>query len=447
MSKKNRRKVQPPPGRRLVRRPLLLSLGLGCTLWPSLTAHAQQALISALSLDSIVRAQQSTNAPVVRQPELPHLGPFQWSLGAYSSLTYNDDINLSQYSPESDLIFGAGLNLGFSWLATGQSSLNLSSQIGYNAYLSHPDDNYIQITPGSVLTWNFVLDDWDLTFFDQFNYTRNVLSVAAVSNVSGIPIIDNTIGLRAQWQSGHWQFQAGYSYDYLISDETEFDYLNNASDYFFARAAWLFSDQASLGLEGSVSLTDYAHQTGNNSTSYSVGPYLEWQIDPYLYVSLHGGPTVYAFAGSTGGQSGNNLGSYYVNFDLTHQLTRFISQELSVQRSVSLGYTLGTSYTEQLSASYVLRWAAKPWLNFSFGLNYQDGQQPYYQLVYFYGFIPGEIATTERFNRYGLSSGVSYQITKKINANLGYGYWTRSSNVPGNNYSVQDVSLQLQYSF
>jgi hypothetical protein len=446
MPKKNRREVQPPPVLRVVRRPLLISLGLGCWLWPGLTAHAQQALLSALSLDSIVQAQQTNNAPVPRQPDLPHLGPVQLSLGAYSSLALDDNINLSQNSPQSDAIVGTGANIGFSWLATGLTQLNFSSQVGYDFYLRHPEDDYVQIAPGSALTWNFVIDDWVLTFFDQFNYTRNVISVAAVSNVSGIPIIDNTIGLRAQWQPGHWQIQTGYSYNNYFSTATAFDYLNNASDYFFARGAWLFSGDAALGLEASASITDYSHQTGSDNTSYSVGPYLEWQVDRFLHVSLHGGPTFYMFAANSEGQSANNLGSYYVNFDLTHQLTAFLSQELSVQRSVSLGYTLGTTYTEQLSASYLVRWQAKPWLNFWLGLNYQDGEQPYYYFVN-YGVFSAEAGTTENFDRYGISSGVSYQITQKINANLSYAHWNRGSNISGNSYADDNISLQFQYSF
>ena len=437
MSKKTGRAKKSTPGRRNVRRPLFISLGLGCWLWTDLNAHAQEALLSALSLDSVVRAQ-TTNAPVARQPDLPHIGPVQWSLGAYSSFAFDDNINLSQKSPQSDAIIGTGLNLGFSWLATGQSELNFSSQVGYDFYVKHPADNYLQIAPGSALTWNFLIDDWDLTFFDQFNYTRNVMAVAAVSNVSGIPIIDNTIGLRAQWQPGHWQIQAGYSYNNYFSDSTAFDYLNNASHYFFARGAWRFADDAALGVETSASITGYSHQTQSDNSSYSVGPYLEWQLTRYVHASLHGGPTLYSFAANTSGQSANNLGSYYVNFDLSDQLTALIWQELSVQRSVSLGYTLGTTYTEQLSASYLVRWYAKPWLNFWASLNYQEGKQP---------LLEGFISTTENFDRYGISSGLSYQVTHKFNTNLSYAHWTRGSNISGNSYADDNISLQLQYTF
>ena len=444
MSKKTGRHHCPSFTRRGLQRPVLISLGLGCCVWPGLKAQAQEALLSALSLDSVVQAQ--TNAPVARQPDLPHLGPVFLSLGAYSSLTLDDNINLSQNNAQSDAIIGTGLDLGFSWPATGKSTLNFSSQVGYNFYLDHPDDNYIQIAPGSALTWNFLVDDWNFTFFDQFNYTRNVISVASVSNVSGIPIINNTAGLRAQWQPGHWLLQTGYSYNNYFSDSTAFDYLNNASHYIFARGAWLFGAGAQLGLEASASITDYSHQTANNNTSYSVGPYLEWQLDRSIHLSLHGGPTFYSFAAVPAGQSGSNVGSYYVNLDLSHQLTSFLSEDLSIQRSITVGYNQGTAYTEQLSVSYFLHWAAKPWLNFSLGLNYQDGQQPYDYFVN-YGFFVAEVGTTENFDRYGVTSGVQYQITKKFNTSLNYSHWTRGSNISGNSYGDDNINLQFQYSF
>ena len=440
MSKKNDRDNHRPPVCRVVRRPWFISLGLGCWLWPDLTTHAQDALFSALSLDSVVAAQNqnNTNPPVAHPPDQPYLGPLHLSLGAYSSFSFDNDINLSQYNPQSDAIIGSGLNLGVSWPATSLSTLQFNSQVGYNFYLRHPADDYLQISPGSALTWTFLLDDWSLTFFDQLGYSRNVISVAAVSNVSGIPILNNTLGLRAQWQSGQWQLQTGYSYNNYLSTAAEFNYLDNASQYFFARGAWLFAGDAQLGLEASTSITDYSHQTQSDSTSYSAGPYLEWNVIHSLHVSLHGGPTIYVFAANASGQASSSLNSYYVNLDLTHQLTAFISEELSVDRSVSLGYGVGTAFTELLNTSYTVRWAAKPWLNFTLGLNYQVGQQP--------GTI-GLFNTTENFDRFGISSGVSYQITHKLSSSLNYSHWTRGSNIPGNSYGDDNVSLQFQYAF
>jgi hypothetical protein len=416
---------------------MLISLGLGYGLWQGEIARAQEALLSALSLDSIVEAQ--ANTPVIHQMSQPHLGPVFFSFNPYSSFAFDNNINLSQNNPESDAYIGIGLDLGFFWLATGQSQLNFTSDVGYEFYLKHRDNDYIEIAPGSALTWNFSIDDCDLTFFDQFNYTRNVVSVAAVSNVSGIPIINNTAGLRAQWQPDQWLIQAGYSYNSYFSDSSAYAYLDNASHYFFARGAWRFAEAAQLGLEASASITDYDQQSQSGNTSYSLGPYLEWQVTRFIHASLHGGPTFFSFAGNSSGQSASSLGTYYINFDLTHQITPFISQELSVDRSVNLGYTQGTAYTKQLNIGYTIHWRLKPWLNFWLSLNYQDGQQP---------LLVGSIKEiNEDFARYGVNPGISYQVTQKLTTSLSYSHWTRSSNINGNGYADDNITLQFQYSF
>jgi len=427
----------------------IVSLGLFCWLWPKPAAHAQQAFYSALSLDSVIQSQNNTNPVVALQPNEPHLGPVQLTVAPYSRITLDDNINLSPTNTESDIIVGAGATVGASWQATGKSVVQLSSQIGYNFYLNHPDHNYLQISPGSALTWGFKLSDWLVTFFDQFNYTRNDIAVASVSNVSGIPIVDNTLGMRAQWQPGNWLVEAGYSYDSYFSTSTQYNYLDNNSDYFFSRAAWLFSEHGQLGIEGSASYTYFSNPPQNNNNSYSVGPYAQWQPDPSITVSLHGGPTFYSFAPNASNPTQNNLTSYYVNLDVTHQMTAFLSEELSVNRSVSLGISSGTSYYEQLSVDYLVRWYAKPWLNFFLRLDYQYGQQPFQEGFQFVDRPPFIVPfyTTEYYNREGVSPGVNYQLTRKINASLNYTHWTRGSNISQNTYSDDSATLQLQYTF
>jgi len=434
---------------RLVRPRWLFSLGLLFWLCPKPAAHAQQALLSALSLDSIVQAQSPTNPIVALPAGQPRIGPVGISLGAYSGVGLDDNINLTHTNSESDVIVGTGVNLGAAWQGTGKSILQFSSQLGYNFYLQHPGHDYLVISPGSALTWGLGLGDWEIILFDQFNYSRNVIADPSVSNTSDIPIVDNNIGARAQWKPKHWLVDLGYSYDNYFSTSSQYNYLNNASHELFARGAWRFSNHAQLGLETSVSFTRFSYSAQQDNTSYSVGPYLVWPLDPFVNISFHGGPTFYDFTQSP--QSGPNqssqsgLNSYYVNFDVTHQMTRFITEELSVNRSVSLGYSSGAQYTEQLNVGYFVSWYPKPWLNLHLGLNYQNGQQPF-EIPLIPG-LPYYTTTTENFSRYGFNPGVYYQVTKSIGASLSYTHWTRLSNIDANKYSDDSVGLQVQYTF
>jgi hypothetical protein len=207
-----------------------------------------------------------------------------------------------------------------------------------------------------------------------------------------------------------------------------------------------------VGIETSVSITDYTEPVQPNSTSYSVGPYLEWQLDPAVRLSVHGGPTFYEFASVSSGTQQNNLTSYYVNCELTHTFNPFLTEDLTVTRSVSPSYYQNSAFTEQLNVGYSVNWYPKPWLNVNVGLNYQQGQQPLqeflgYELSPTFQILPVFGTINENFDRYGFNLGANYQLTQKINAGLYFAHWTRGSNIAENEYSDDQVSFQLRYNF
>ena len=443
---------------RAIRPGWVISLGLMYWLMPKPTAQAQQAFLSALSLDSVIKSRSPTNPIVTLPPDQPHIGPVGIDLGAFYGVSLQNNIYYAAANPESDIIVNPGVTLGLAWQATGQSTLQINSGVGYVFYLNHPNLDYVAISPGSALTWGVGLGDWEITFFDQINYTRDVSTSASISNVSGIPLLNNTAGLRAEWKPGHWLISSGYSYQDAVSTSSAFNYLDNSANLLSAKGAWRFSDHGELGLEASASFTRFSYTPQSDNNTYSFGPYLVWPVDPSLTISLHGGPNFQDYTTRSSGQAPNGSTSYYINFDVTHQMTHFISEELSINRSLSLGYGFGANYTEELDVTYKLRWLAKSWLNFHLELDYQDGTQTYdlfepVQVIALtpppphlvYELVPFPIS--ENYSRYGISPGVDYQITKKMSASLGYYHWTRNSNISGNKYSFDSVNFQISYKF
>ncbi len=405
--------------------------------------HAQEALFSALSLDSL---PAKGNAPAILQQEQPHLGPVQLTLGAYLGGEANDNINMSQNNPQSDTILLAGLNLGLVWPITEQTELNLSSSVGYAKYLAYPSNDQIQIAPGSALTWRISFTDGSLTFFDQFSDTQSVISEASVSGISNLPQIDNTVGLRAEWDPGRWLLAVGYSHDNFFSDGAAYQYLNRASEDFFVRGGRRLAGDTQLGLEASMSLTKYDLALQSNNTSYSLGPYLEWQITHFINASVRGGYTIYAFDASSAGQPAQNLGSYYASVELTQQLTEFVSQTISVVRDISLGLNQGNNYTEQLTASYAVNWAATAHLGLNLNLTYEDGNQPL-SIPFNTPFGTFYFSETENYSRVGISPGLTYQFSQKLGGSVIFSHWERTSNFPGDSYQDNSLTVELNYSF
>jgi hypothetical protein len=416
------------------------SLCLISVLLPSIAARGQGALFSALSLDRAIEA--NTNAPVQTAPEGHHLGPVPFSLGAYINASYNDNINETQDNRESDIILGAGVNLGVSWAPTGQSQLQLGSGIGYDRYLKNADNSGLIVTPDSSLIYSFTLEDVKVTLFDQFSYTREVVSEGALANVGVSPQLDNTIGTRVAWNPNQWTFQAGYSHETYISDQGGQD-LSRSSEYFFTRGGWLFAEGTEAGLEASDSLTSYEVETQNNSTGISVGAYANWQLLQSLNLTLRGGPTFYTFNSGNGTAGTPDLLSYYVNLEASQQLTDFLSHQLSIDRSVQPGLNAGSAYIEQLVATYSAYWALTPRIRLGTTFTYENGSQPFPVV------LPGGLMSQsiEHYELYGVQPQIFWQLTDKFSGSLGYSYWLRQSNVDGRNYLQNSVTCGFVYTF
>ena len=410
------------------------------------SSRAQEALFSALGLDSALEQHNASNYPPGGLPRpQSHCGPVDFTLGVYLGVEENDNINLTQNGTEGDTILHSGLTVGFDWPAAEQSQLTFNASVGYDKYLEHPVNDNLEIAPGSVLSWKIAFEDGSATLFDQFSDAQSAISEASVSGVSNLPRIDNTAGVRAEWQPGRWLFELGCSYDNFFSDDAAYQFLNRSSEYFFFRGAHRLAGDTQLGLEASASLTRYEQAIQSNNTSFSVGPYLEWQLTHFIKISARGGYTFYAFDSNGAGQPAQNLGSYYGSLELTHQLTEFISQRLSIERDISLGLNRGDNYTEQLTASYSVNWQATGHLALDLSLTYEDGNQP----------LTGEIRTpvgqmlssqTENYSRFGVSPGISYQFTRKLAGSLACAHWERMSNL-NTSYRDNSLTMQLSYAF
>lgn len=408
---------------------LLFALGL----LPAIASRAQEALISERSADTAINSQ--TNTAVAPQPDHLRAGPVLLNLGTYLGVMFDDNINTSQFHPQSDTSIHAGLDLGFLWPATQNSQLQFASEVGYVTYLAHTRDDSVEIAPDSALTWGLSFDDGSVTLYDQFDYSEEVVTVPSLAGLDSLPRFDNTVGVRAQWSPKKWEFELGLSHDDFRSTSREFDYLDRGSEYFFLRGAWRFGQNTQAGLEFSASRTDYRLGIQSDNQSISIGPYFNWIITQSLSVNVSGGPTIYHFDAAPGSPA-STLNSYYFDAELTHQLTHFISHHLSARRDVDLGYNKGNDYTELFSVSYGVDWTATQFATLGLVATYENGDQPLD-----FGFL------NEHFWRVGVGVNASYRITDHLGSSLSFTHWDRSSDINGNNYSDEQVSCQLNYNF
>jgi len=410
---------------------MLLAMGL----LPVFAATGQEALRSADSIDAVLDAQTAANS--LPQPHALNLGPIALNLGTYLGVTWDDNINAVPDHAKSDTSIHSGLTLGFLWPATENSKIQLDSQLGYVTYLAHTRSDSIEIAPNSALSWGLTFPDGTLSFYDQFDYSDEVITVPSIAGLNSLPRLENNVGTRAQWLPRHWQFEAGISHSDFVSPDKKFSYLDRGSENLSLRGAWRFAENTQAGLELSLGQTAYRQKIQSDNTSYSLGPYGNWNLTQFLTVNLSGGPTIYRFAASPG-RPASTLTSYYFDLELSHQLTDFVAENLSLRRDVNLGYNRGNDYTELLSCIYVIHWDATQFSQLGLTLTYELGDQP---------LTDGFFSIKENFHRIGIGTSASYHLTDKLTGSMDFSHWVRSSSFSRNNYSENSVSLQFAYHF
>jgi hypothetical protein len=254
--------------------------------------------------------------------------------------------------------------------------------------------------------------------------------------------LDNTAGLRAEWDPGKWTFQSGYSHTIYFSESASANYLNHSSEDFFFRGGRRFAEDTEFGVEASGSLTSYESSLQSDSQSVSFGGYADWQLRPAVQLTLRGGPTIYFFDSSGTNNPASTLNSYYVVGQVIHQLTDYITQTLNIERDVQLGLNQGSSYIEQLTANYSISWRLTQALTVGMNLDYESGNQP---LPFSVG--PFILQRKENYNRYGGGLQLTWQATDKFSTTFSYTYWDRESNIAGRAYTENLVSLGATYTF
>ena len=408
-------------------------------------ARGQDALRSAISLQPVISPTQA--APVDLRPDRPHLGPVQFTLGAYTGVELNDNVNSSQVDPQSDLLLRGGVTMGLLWPATTQSELRFGSSFGYVHYLRNSQYDHLEVAPDSALSWAVGFDDGTITFFDQFSYSQQVLAESAISGIATFPRFNNTVGARVDWLPGRWALEAGYSHNDSFSDSTQFQYLNSSSEYFFARGGWRFAETTQAGIEASSSFTSYELATQPGNYNFSFGPYADWQFTQSLHASLRGGPVIYVFDSQPSASQGKTLDAYYLGFDVSHRLTDFLSHRINIQRDVRQGLNRGSSYIQELVANYSVSLSLTGRVTLGTGFTYEQGTQPFETPVNIFPFGTFYFQSLENYNRYGATLSASWQATEKLAATLAYSYYLRDSSVKGNGYTVNSLSLNVSFTF
>ncbi len=428
------------------------------------TARAQEA-----SRPSMTRQRAAQSIPTDYNVKV---GPVNFRFNAALRSEYVDNVNLSsgRTTPlESDLIFNPQLGIAASWPITNLNTLRLQTTLGYTKYLAHPelDSSSVIVAPDSQLSLDLYSGDFRLNLHEQFSYQQDPLGDGTLSNVSRFGRFTNTVGATLLWDLRDLVLTLGYDHTNLITTGStggggattvNTSALDRTTDQISTSAFLNFTSAFTAGIEGTASSTRYPGAPLNDSTGYSVGPFLSAQLTRYTKLYLAGGfqsytsgngsaqndPTTLpgnAFSGlqnqrlsvsAPAPQRSGSSHSYYANLTIAHRLNRFYSDRLSAGHESTVG--LFSQRTETNFVNYSSAWQLNAYFSLSTALYFEDINET-------------GVSAAPPFTRFGAAFSTSYQFTKKLSGSLLYQFTNKTSTSLDQSYRQNRIALTLSYQF
>ena len=432
--------------------------------------------VFCFSIAATLRAQEAVRPSLARQylrttiPTIYNLkaGPVLFRVDASLRTEFVDNINLAngRDTPrESDLLITPQVGLDVSWTLSQLNTLRFHTTLGYTKYLSHSelDTSSVLLSPDSELSLNLYSGDFKFNFHDQFSYQQDPVGQGALSNVSRFGRFINIAGVEVLWDLNDVLATVGYDHTNFIttgattsSGVTEdTSALDHTIDQISASALFRFTSTLRAGLEGTASSVRYSTDSRNDSNRVSVGPFLETQLTRFTTVAAsvgyqgtfftnNGGSSQNGFLTSSGNGSSNG-NSYYANLTVTTRINRYANAQLSVGHESQVGLLSQQTQTNyvNLAGSYLIAPQLTVNSTFSFADTEDSGS-----LTSFEG-----TTASSHFHLYNFTIGTSYQITKKLNASLGYQFSMRTASshegvsAQNQDYTQNRIVLVLGYQF
>lgn len=363
------------------------------------------------------------------------VGPVLMNVGGGINFAYNDNINLAETGKKSDFIITPNVSLSNHWPLTSINSADLNLGLGYSKYLnnSSADSSFLNVSPGSNLTFVVFMGDFKFTFSDAFYFQQDPVDEIGLANVTTFGRISNTASANVDWDLNDVVLSLGYSHTNFMTTSAAFDYADSTTDTVTQRTSFTVTPTVTAGLSNSLSFTNYEQDFLNNSWTLMSGPFATVQLSPYL--SMSGTAGVQLLGASSGGQVGDTTGdvtSWYGSLSFTHRINNNMDQTLSFSHTNPTG--LNSNFVGLSSVQHSFSW--------QFIRNVTFGTSEFIE----YGQDSGGTLAEDVW-RYGGNVSLGYNLTQKLSLSLTYTYTRRDSNAFMRDYTQNVIMLGTNYAF
>jgi len=362
-------------------------------------------------------------------------GPFRLNLGFTAGADFRDNANLSENHPKTDVLMTIGPTLsgGVFLPFAGGEEFTLTLAATYSHSLTGVQSDTFGAPLTAALVLPIYVAEWNVVLSDNFSYQNDPLATTFAANRAQVTQYVNTASGSATRQLGKFSatFAAQRTDDFYPSDPS----LEQVDYVFSFTPAYFFREGYSVFIRNSYGINNLSDPTLRDSTGYSVDLGLNGQITKSLNgtVSLGWSHLELAATKTNGIQSIDGVDAtvsmsytHPLRPNTTHTLSFFHSpgitlglQNSSIQETTGLNYTLAHRLNRYMTLSPSVGWTH---------LKSLSGSSE----------IADVIVVGIRLQR---------QFTKKLTGSFAYQYQTRSSNLSGQSYDVNEVTANLNYTF
>jgi hypothetical protein len=367
------------------------------------------------------------------------LGPTAWNFTAGLGVDYNSNVYNAEANAQGDFIFLPQMTTRMLWPVSDVNSINLTFGGGYQSYVNNPKLDRAFITPDSELSFDLYAGDFWINLHDRFSISENTYTDPTVVNSGNYSQLQNALGVATSWDLNKAIVKFGY-------DHVNYETLNGGgsqssggppsgySEVFSTSAGYALKPGMLVGLELGGSLITYTTTATNtpygNANEWNVGGFYDAPLSEYIHITGHAGYTVYS-PESSGGTTTSEFTGMYGQLDVKHRVNQYVAYTLSGGRTLNVAYYGGTV------DRYFMHWEA----------NWQILQKVALGTSFSYEHGTELVTGGETYDQYGPGLNLSRPFTAKLSAVLGYQLYWRESDMPGRNYTVHLVSLNMSYRF
>jgi hypothetical protein len=358
---------------------------------------------------------------------------------------YVDNVFLTHTDARDDFVLVPQLNAGLFYPIGRLNTLRVDLGLAYYYYTRNTSLNSgtPTVSPNTLLDFRIYSGDFQITLSEAFSYQELPFyeTGGEFFNVYGTGRFArflNRVGAAAKWDLHHLVVEGGYHHEDLLSNGSEFNYIDRHSELFDANAFLSVSPVIALGLEGAASLNSFDNVPLNDHWRASVGPAVRLRPNEYLTARFGGGYQRIEYDSNLDSLYGlQGFNTYYAYASLEHQINRFFNHAARLSHDSQLGINAanleGTHVTYSLSWTATERIKVSPYFEYS---HYEESYGPDVTGLY-----------REVFDYYSAGLAASYTVTQNWRVNLNYDFRMKDSQTPSAGYTQNRVALLVDYRF